>query len=124
MEIEFKEEVFKINGAIFEVYRNMGCGFLESVYQECLSKEFQLKGIPFVEQQALTLSYKGYQLKQVYKPDFICFQNIIVEIKALKDTGDEHRAQLLNYFKATNAKVGLLVNFGHYPKATIERFVN
>ncbi|MCM8525704.1 MAG: GxxExxY protein, partial [Lentisphaeraceae bacterium] len=86
--------------------------------------EFQFKGIPFVEQQALTLSYKGYQLKQVYKPDFICFQNIIVEIKALKDTGDEHRAQLLNYLKATNAKVGLLVNFGHYPKATIERFVN
>lgn len=124
MNIDYKQEVFDINGAVFEVYRTMGCGFLESVYQECLARELLIKKIPFIEQQSLNLEYKGYKLRQTYKPDFICYENIIVEIKALKDTCDEHRAQLINYLKATKFRVGLLVNFGHYPKATIERFVN
>ena len=122
-EFLFEEETYAIRGAIFEVYREMGCGFLESVYQECLEKEFVLRNIPFVSQKALTLSYKGQALKQTYKPDFICYGKIIVELKALSATTGEHKAQVLNYLKATREKLGLLVNFGCYPKASIERFV-
>ena len=119
----FEEETYAIRGAVFEVYREMGCGFLEAVYQECLEKEFVLRNIPFVSQKDLTLSYKGQALKQTYKPDFICYGKIIVEIKALSATTGEHKAQVLNYLKATREKLGLLVNFGCCPKATIERFV-
>ena len=108
----FEEETYAIRGAVFEVYREMGCGFLEAVYQECLEKEFVLRNIPFVSQKDLTLSYKGQALKQTYKPDFICYGKIIVEIKALSATTGEHKAQVLNYLKATREKLGLLVNFG------------
>ncbi len=117
----FKNESYEIQGAIFEVYREMGCGFLEAVYQECLEKEFARKRIPFASQPELQLAYKGDPLKQIYKPDFICYEKIIVEIKAVKDIAPEHKAQVINYLKATNIKLGLLVNFGTYPKASIVR---
>jgi GxxExxY protein len=120
-EILFKDECYAINGAIFEVYREMGCGFLEAVYQECLVKEFTLLGIPFQSQPELKLSYKQQPLLQVYRPDFICFGKIIVEVKAVKAIVPEHQAQVLNYLKATGYRLGLLVNFGVYPKATIQR---
>ena len=120
----YKDECFAIQGAIFEVYREMGCGFLEAVYQECLEKELTRKGIPFQSQTQLALNYKGERLNQIYKPDFICHGKIIIEIKAVKDTGDEHRAQVFNYLKSTGMKLGLLVNFGHFPKATIERIIH
>lgn len=119
----YEKESYKIRGAIFEVYREMGCGFLEVVYQECLEKELQLKRIPFIAQQELKLMYKGTPLQQTYKPDLICYGSIILELKAVKEIRDEHRAQLHNYLKATRLKLGFLVNFGHYPKATIERIV-
>ncbi|OJX40808.1 MAG: GTP-binding protein [Chloroflexi bacterium 44-23] len=119
--IIYKEESYAIQGAVFEVYRVMGCGFLEQVYQECLSKEFSLRQIPFQAQVALSLIYKNEPLTQIYKPDFVCFEKIIVELKAIKEIGGEHRAQVFNYLKATGYHLGLLVNFGHYPKATIER---
>jgi len=122
-DIIFKDESFAINGAIFEVYREMGCGFLEAVYQECLEKEFARQGVPFQAQVPIILVYKGESLSQTYKPDFLCYGKIIVEIKAMKETGDEHKAQLINYLKATGIKLGLLVNFGHHPRATIERVV-
>ena len=108
---------------MFEVYTEMGCGFLESVYQECMEKELTLKGIPFVALQELTLSYKGSKLKQFFKPDLICYEKIIVELKALKSLTDEHRAQVHNYLNATGYELGFLVNFGHYPKVEIERIV-
>jgi GxxExxY protein len=82
-EILYKEEVYQIQGAVFEVYLEMGCGFLESVYQECLEKELTLRGIPFIPQQCLELTYKGEVLQQTYRPDFICFDKIIVELKAV-----------------------------------------
>ena len=119
--ILFKDESYAIQGAIFDVYREMGCGFLESVYQECLEKEFRLQNIPFVSQAELKLTYKGEPLLQTYKPDFICFNQIIVELKAVKAIAPEHQAQVINYLKATGMKLGLLVNFGDYPKATIIR---
>jgi GxxExxY protein len=119
----FKEESYAIQGAVFEVYRVMGCGFLEAVYQECLCKEFTRSQIPFQAQIELALMYKDERLLQTYRPDFICYDKIIVEIKALKDVGDEHRAQVFNYLKSTGYHLGLLVNFGHFPRATVERIV-
>jgi len=118
-----KEECYAIQGAIYEVYHEMGAGFLEAVYQECLCKEFQKRGIPFQAKVTLSLTYKGERLMQTYEPDFICYDQIIVELKALRETAMKHRAQVLNYLKAASLHLGLLVNFGHYPKATVERFV-
>ena len=121
--ILYKDEVFLIQGAVFEVYREMGCGFLEAVYQECLEREFHFRKIPFEAQKELQLKYKGSELKQIYKPDFICYGKIIVELKAVKEVSAEHRAQVFNYLKATGLRLGLLVNFGHYLKATVERII-
>ncbi len=123
MEIVFKEESYKIVGACFEVYNAMGCGFLESVYQECLSIEFSNQTIPFKAQVPLELTYKGQVLQQKYIPDFICFEKVIVEIKALKELCDEHCAQVHNYLKATGYRLGLLVNFGQHPDLQYERIV-
>jgi len=119
----FEEETFAIRGAVFEVYRELGCGFLEVVYQECLEKELSDKAIPFISQPELTLNYKGQRLQQTYKPDLICYDQIILELKAVKDISPEHKALVINYLKATNLKLGLLINFGSHPKAQIERFV-
>jgi GxxExxY protein len=121
--ILFKDECYAIQGAVFEVYREMGCGFLEAVYQECLEKELAVRSIPYVSQQELRLNYKGESLRQTYKPDLICYGNIIVELKALSSTTGDHKAQVLNYLKATGIRLGLLVNFGCHPKATAERIV-
>ena len=117
------DETYEIRGAIFDVYREMGCGFLEAVYQECLEREFTLRDIPFQAQPELQLLYKGTALDSRYRPDFVCYDWIIVEIKAVRETTGEHQAQVHNYLRATGLKVGLLVNFGHHPKATVERIV-
>ena len=122
-EILFKEESFKIIGACFEVYNEKGSGFVEPVYQECLKLELALQSVPFTAQQELELSYKGRKLTQSYKPDFVCFDKIIVEIKAVSKLNDEHRAQVHNYLKATGHRLGLLVNFGHHLKLEWERIV-
>jgi GxxExxY protein len=117
------DAVFRIQGAIFEVNRTLGVGFLEAVYQEALAIEFAEQQIPFIAKPALHLSYKGVPMKQTYSPDFICFGGVIVELKALSSLLGEHRAQVLNYLKATGLRVGLLVNFGCAPKARVERLV-
>ena len=122
-ELVYQEESYCIIGACFEVYKEMGCGFLEAVYQECLGMEMAVQDIPFRSQCELGLSYKGQPLKQKYVPDFMCFDKIVLEIKALAALTDLHRAQLQNYLKATGYKLGLLVNFGHYPKLQYERIV-
>ncbi|MCG8553559.1 MAG: GxxExxY protein [Desulfobacterales bacterium] len=118
-----EQESFAIRGAVFEVYREMGSGFLEPVYQECLENELSSKGIPFVSQPELTLNYKGKQLRQTYKPDLICYEAIIVELKAVKAVAPEHKAQVLNYLKATGLRLGLLINFGSHPKVQIDRLI-
>ena len=120
----FPDECYSIQGAVFDVYREMGCGFLEAVYQECLEKEFRSWQVPFEAQKELILSYKGEMLAQTYKPDFICYGKIIVELKAVKEISPEHKAQLLNYLKTTGLELGLLVNFGSHPKAAIVRLAN
>jgi GxxExxY protein len=106
-----------------EFYREMGCGFLESVSQECLEYEFSLREIPYQSHTQLSINYKDRVLKQFYIPDFVCYDKIILEIKAVQDVGSEHRAQVLNYLQVTGLRLGFLVNFGHYPKASIERNV-
>jgi GxxExxY protein len=122
-EILFKEERYAILGACFNVYKDKGCGFLEPVYQECCQIEFDFQTVPFISQKELRLTYRGQPLKQRYKPDFICYAKIIVELKAVSQLVDEHRAQMLNYLHATGMRLGLLVNFGHHPKLEYERIV-
>ena len=119
-EIVYKKESYTIIGACFELYNEKGCGFLEPVYQECLGIEFEYQRIPAIPKPSLTLSYRGRILMQTYEPDFVCFEKIIVELKAVSALTDEHRAQLLNYLHATGFELGLLVNFGHYPKLEYE----
>ena len=118
-----EQETFAIRGAVYEVYREMGSGFVEPVYQECLELEPARREIPFVCQQPLELAYKGQPLSQTYIPDFVCYSQIIVEIRAVSNLTDIHRAQLINYLAASRMRVGLLVNFGHHPRAEIDRIV-
>jgi GxxExxY protein len=123
MEIVYKEECYQLIGACFEVYKEMGCGFLEAVYQECLELELTSQAVPFRRQAELALLHKGRPLKQKYVPDFILYEKIILEIKAVSELADSHRAQVHNYLKATGHRLGLLVNFGHHPKLSWERIV-
>jgi GxxExxY protein len=123
-EIVFKDESYKIIGACFEVYKQKGIGFTEPLYQECLQIELSLQGLPFVAQPELRLEYKGTTLLQFFKPDFICYGKIIVEIKALDKLVDAHRSQTINYLNETGFDLALLINFGHYPKLEYERIVN
>ena len=123
-EYPLTDETYEIIGACFEVYNEKGCGFLEPVYQECLEIELGLRQIPFQAQVGLALDYKGHRLKKTYEPDFICHDAVIVEIKALSQLTDDHRAQLINYLNATAKTVGLLVNFGGHRGLEFERFVN
>src|SRR5262249_41820781 len=123
MDIAYKDESYAIMGACFEVYREMGCGFTEPVYQECLEIERGLQGIPFCARDELRLVYKGRELIKTFEPDFVCYELIVAEIKAVSELTDERRAQVHNYLKATGLKLGLLVNFGHFPKVAYERIV-
>ncbi len=97
---------------------------MEPVYHECLLIELQLRGISVISKPKLTLEYKGRPLKQVYEPDFVCHEKIIVEIKAVDTLAKEHRAQIINYLSASHFKLGILVNFGRYPRLEWERFAN
>ena len=108
----FKDECYKIVGACMEVHRTLGCGFLEPVYQEALAFELQRQGIPYEREKEYEINYKGLILSKTYKVDFLCYGNIIVELKALGQLSKEHIAQVLNYLKASHLKLGLLVNFG------------
>lgn len=111
-DVLFKDEAYAIIGAAFEVYKELKHGFLEPVYQLALAKEFILKDIPFEKEALINIYYKGEKLDKCYKADFICYNDIIIELKALSDLTSEHEAQLINYLKATNKKLGLLINFG------------
>ena len=121
--IVYKDESYKIIGACFNVYNTLGSGFLEPVYQECLEIELEKLGIPFVAQKEIEIKYGDIILKSKYKPDLICYGKIIVELKAVKNICDEHKAQLFNYLKATDYKLGFLVNFGAYPSLEYKRIV-
>ena len=119
----YADEVFRIQGAVFEVYRAMGAGFLESVYQECLALEFGRRGLPFEALKTLPLTYKGEPLRQHFVADFVCFERVVIELKAARAIAPEHRAQTINYLRATGMKLGLIINFGATPRVEIERLV-
>ncbi len=110
--ILFKDECYKIIGACMEVHKELGPGFLEPVYHEALSLEFYDQMIPFEKEKIIRIVYKGKPLDKYYKADFLCYDNIFVEIKALSEITNDHIAQLLNYLRATKLRVGLLFNFG------------
>jgi GxxExxY protein len=112
MELLKKNEVYEIIGAAMEVHRLLGCGFLEAVYQEALELEFQARNIPYEREKTLQISYKGKKLKKEYVADFVCFDSVIVELKALSALNNDHLAQVINYLKATEIEIGLLINFG------------
>jgi GxxExxY protein len=122
-ELVYEQESYQIMGACFEVYKAMGRGFLEPVYQECLEIELNNRGIPFVAQHELQIVYKGRTLEQTYKPDFVCYDKIIIEAKAVTQLDDAHRAQVFNYLRATGMRLGILINFCSYPKVKYERIV-
>ena|SRR5439155_2517251 len=122
-ELIYKDESYAIIGACFAVYKDKGCGFLEPVYHECLEIELELQRIPFLSKPPQTLQYRGRTLVQAFSPDFLCYDKIILEIKAVSVLTDEHRAQLPNYLSATGCKLGLLVNFGHHPRMEYERLL-
>ena len=111
-ELLYKNEVYAIIGAAMEVYNQLGPGFGEAIYQEAMKIESDSRKIPNNPQQDIFIEYKGTKLKQFFKPDFICYDKIIVEIKALDRLTSREEAQLLNYLKATSMPVGLLINFG------------
>lgn len=121
MSLLYKEESYAINGAAFEVYKQLGHGFLEAVYQEALEVEFTKRNIPFEREKDLPIYYDGKPLKQTYRADFVCFGHIIVELKAVQNIEDSHRSQVFNYLKATGFRLGVLINFGHSDGIEIER---
>lgn len=106
------ERTYKIIGAAMEVHRELGSGFLEAVYQEALGREFELQGVPNAAQHMIKIWYKGNPLDKKYQPDYVCYEEVIVEIKATSALTSLDEAQLINYLKATGLKVGLLINFG------------
>ena len=118
----YRDEVYAIQGAVFEVYKEMGNAWHEEVYQQCLERELADRGIPFEAKKELPIYYKGKPIKKTYEPDVFCFGKIILELKAVDALADEHRRQILNYLRITHSRLGLLINFGAYPRVAIERF--
>jgi GxxExxY protein len=106
-----------------EVYYTLGVGFLEPVYQEALAIEFGRRGIPYVREESLKIYYKGISLQKIYRPDFVCYDQIIVELKSQFRLTPLEEGQIINYLKITKMHVGLLINFGARPKLEWKRYV-
>ncbi len=119
----FRDETYRLIGACLAVYKDKGNGFAEPVYQDAMEIELELSGIPFDPQRNYPIQYRGRTLRHTYTPDLLCFEAIVVELKAAKALTDEHRAQVLNYLKVTGLQLGLLVNFGSHPRLEWERIV-
>ena len=109
---KYKDRTFQVIGAALEVHSNLGCGFMEAVYEEAFRKELEFMNIPFEEQKTIPIYYKRELLNQYYVADFVCYGDIIVELKAVSELQKIHEAQVINYLKATGFEVGLLFNFG------------
>ena len=119
----YQKETYAIRGCLNAVAFELGSGFLEKVYQEALELEFIDAGIPYQREVKLGISYKGKSLKQEYIADFVCYDKIIVELKAVSRLDESHEAQVFNYLKATGYDLALLVNYGEMP-LKIKRLFN
>ena len=124
MSLIYKNEVYDIIGACFDVYKELSCGLSEPIYQEALEIEFNLRGIPFEREKELVVYYKGRKLRKKYIADFVCYDDIIVELKALDNVTSKEVSQLLNYLHITKYPLGLLVNFGHEDNLEWKRYAN
>ena len=122
-ELVFREEVYAVVGAAIEVHRELGAGFLEAVYQEAMERELAYRNIPFSPQCEFVIHYKGQPLGKRYVCDLLCFDGILVEIKAMDKLTGREEAQLINYLKAAGLPVGLLINFGSHGKLEWRRLV-
>lgn len=111
-------------GACFAVYKDKGAFYTEPVYHDCLEIEFAHLGVPFLSKPPIALSYRGLPLRHSFEPDFVCFEKIVVEIKAAEGLTQAYRAQTINYVHAGDFDLGLLVNFSSYPKVEYERFLH
>ena len=123
MELIFKDEVYAIMGAAMDVHRELGSGFLESVYQEAIEMELTRCKIPFEAQKSVKIIYKGEPFKKEFVADLICYGKIIVELKSQDSLSGKEEAQILNYLKATGLKLGLVINFVSHPKLKWKRLV-
>jgi GxxExxY protein len=123
MDLLYKDEVYAIIGAAMDVYNNLGPGFLEPVYQEAMEIETDARKIPAAPEQKIFIEYKGAPLKKFYEADLICYEKIIVELKALDKLTSREESQLLNYLKATGMQLGLLINFGAHKDLEWKRMV-
>ena len=123
MSLIYPKECYAIIGAAMQVYNTLGSGFLEAVYQEALEIEFQKRNIPYEREKELRISYREVELKQTYRADYVCYGKIIVELKAIHELDDVHRAQVINYLHITQCKLGILLNFGHPDELQFERLV-
>jgi GxxExxY protein len=112
MELLYRDEAYTIVGAAMEVHKELGYGFLEGVYHEALEHEFKLRYIPYRREAPISIFYKSAVLAKSYIADFICYDKIIIELKALSKLNSDHKAQVLNYLKAAKFKLGILINFG------------
>ena len=121
-ELIYKDEVFAIVGAAIEVHRVLGSGFLEAVYHEALEIMFKIEGVPYLREPLLNVEFMGRTLRKAYSPDFVCYDKIIVELKAQDELIGINRAQTINYLCAAKMQLGLLINFGA-ERLQYERFV-
>ena len=119
----FKEEGYKLMGAAFEVYNQLGYGMAEEVYQQSLEIELHLRAISFVPKRELTMRYKEHELETKYKPDLFAFDGIVVELKAVTELTPDYEAQLFNYMRIAGQPVGYLINFGHKGELQWKRFI-
>ena len=110
--IIYRTESYNLIGAAIEVHKQIGCGFTEPIYQEAFEEELRLRGIPFQREKTINVTYKGKVLSKNFRPDFVCYEKIIVELKAVSEFTDEHIAQVYNYLKASGLELGILLNFG------------
>ena len=119
----YAQESYDIIGAAFDVYNKLGQGFLEAVYQECFELELKKRGIPYEREKDIKIFYDDIELKQSYRADFVCYDKIIVELKAVSSLNDSHHAQVYNYLHVTGCKLGILLNFGCPEKLETDRIV-
>ena len=120
---DYLNKMYNIIGAAMDLYNELGYGLSEPIYQECLSIICSEKDIPWEREKTMTMSFHGHELKKKYIADFVCYGDLIVELKAVSEINADHRGQLFNYLRMTDAYAGLLINFGNPTRLVSERYI-